>query len=92
MKRPILRALAIALLLGFTACTTSKDEPDEETRANDEKIQQMETELGVFRERIRNADADRGLRDQLMEDEALLKSRLERARERSKQLRQTPSP
>lgn len=84
-------ALVALLFVGFGACTKAVEEPDEEIKALDERIGQMETELSVFRERIKTADTDRGLRDQLVEDEALLKSRLERLKERAKEKRPDPT-
>ncbi len=86
MKRAI-KILAIAALSGFLACTAKEQEPDEELKALDAKITQMESQLNDFRERMKTAESDRGLRDQMTEDEALLKSRLERLRERARQKR-----
>jgi phage shock protein A len=86
------RPLLFLLLAVFAACTPAKDEIDAEIKAIDEKITKMEAQLDDFKERIKAADSDRGLRDQLAEDQALLKSRLERLRERLKLKRPTPSP
>jgi phage shock protein A len=83
-------SIVVPILIGMTACPAPKEDVDEELKAIEDKITQMETKLADFKERIKAADADRGLRDQLSEDEALLKSRLERLRERVKQAEPSP--
>lgn len=74
------------------ACPAPREEPGEELRAIDEKISKMETDLGEINRKMKIQEGDRGLRDQLREDEALMKSRIERLRERAKSLRPTPGP
>ncbi len=89
MKRA-LGVLCLFLALGMVGCPAPKEEPVEELKELNLKIDQMEAELGTMKERLKGESSDNGTRDQLTEDQALLKSRLERLKERAKN--QAPAP